>query len=171
MLATDVLTAHHNELRGLMARVAAVLDKSPDAPTDRRAVVTLLNELTDELTMHEMIEDAIFYPAVANVSAMVSVAHPEHRQIADQLAAVLRTPVTSDEFAEQFGALRTAVEHHAEEEEDQMFPTAARRISSGDLELLGKQLTTKLGRLRASSLTRNRLRLKRQVLRHTPSKR
>jgi iron-sulfur cluster repair protein YtfE (RIC family) len=171
MLATEMLLAHHNELRALMTRLVASLDAAPQEPADRRRVVgDLLEELTDELLLHEMIEDAIFYPAMRDVSALVSVAHPEHRQIADQLATVLRTPTASNRFAEEFAALRAAVEHHASQEEQQMFPEVQRKISHAELERVGHHLTANLERLRGSRLTRLRLRLKRQTIRHAPSK-
>ena len=112
MLATEVLTYHHDLLRAQLAEIAEALGRDSGAG-GRRRVTELVNELTDELTFHEMIEDAIFYPAISDESTTVVIAHPEHRQIADQLATVLRTPAGSGRFAAEFAALRTAIEHHA----------------------------------------------------------
>lgn len=168
MLATEVLTDHHDLLRAQLAEIAEALGRDSGAG-GRRRVTELVNELTDELTFHEMIEDAIFYPAISDESTTVVIAHPEHRQIADQLATVLRTPAGSGRFAAEFAALRTAIEHHAEEEEQQMFRDAQRRVGPPELERLGDRLTDELDRLRGSRLVNFRLRCKRTVLRHTPS--
>jgi hypothetical protein len=168
MLATEMLTEHHDLLRTLLADIADSLG-SNSGRNDRRRVTALMDELTDELTLHEMIEDAIFYPAMSDTSAMVPIAHSEHRQISDQLATVLRTPAGSDRFATEFAALRVAVEQHAAEEEQQMFRDAERRVPHDELERMGEQLTAELARLRGSRLTRLRLRAKRAVMRHTPS--
>jgi hypothetical protein len=164
MLATEVLVAHHNELRALMARLAALLTEAPDRLGERRSLVDVLMA---ELSMHEMIEDSIFYPAMSDVSALVPLAHAEHRQLSDQLATVLRTPPGSERFAEEFMALRTAVEHHAGEEEHEMFPEVERKVSPADLEQIGAALAARLKGLRASRLTQLRLRLKRHLVRHT----
>lgn len=170
MLATQVLTSHHDELRALMADVAGLLDDGVTSDARRDRVTELLNELTDELTMHEMIEDAIFYPAMSDTSTLVSIAHPEHRQISDQLATVLRVRhPASTRLAEEFAALRTAVEQHARMEEQQMFREVDQKVDAGQLERMGDQLAEELHRLRTSRLTRFRLRLKRRVLRHTPT--
>lgn len=168
MLATEVLTAHHDELRALLADVGARLEQSPAQSTSQRALAHRMDELADELAMHEMIEDAIFYPAMADTSTLVAVAHPEHRQISDQLATVLRTPVGPGRFADEFAALRTALEQHMELEEERMFREVERKVDRAGLEEIGDRLTSKLQRLRASRLTRLRLRLKRRMLRHAP---
>lgn len=161
MLATEVLVAHHDELRALMAQVAATT--ASDLAERRR----LVDALMVELSMHEMIEDAIFYPAMIAVSAFVPIAYAEHRQLSDQLATVLRTPAASDRFVVEFRALRAAVEHHADEEEREMFPEVQAKVSEADLQRIGASLASRLQHLRGSRLIQLRLRLKREVLRRT----
>jgi hypothetical protein len=81
--ADDVLVEHHQVLRGLLRDLQA----TPDPDARRR----LRDRFLFELEVHVQIEDEIFYPAVADVSPLLSIAHAEHRQIDEQLATVLRT--------------------------------------------------------------------------------
>lgn len=157
MLATDVLIAHHDVLRALLREVAQT---SGHPAAERRRV---LRRLTAELSMHEQIEDEIFYPAVADLSALVAPAHAEHRQLEDQLAVVLRIGPAAERFDEEFAVLAAALEHHAGKEEATMFTEVAAKMDDAALEQIGARLTARLHHLQASRLTQVRLRLKYQV--------
>jgi hemerythrin superfamily protein len=160
MLATEVLVAHHDLLRDLLRRLE---ETSPRSPTERRR---LLGALMTELTVHDRIEDEIFYPAMREVSTQVLIAHAEHRQMIDQLAVVLRTDPSSDRFQEELRVLAARLEHHAgTEEEDRMFPEAERKVDAEELRRLGEQLTERLDHLRRCRSLRLRLRLRQELLR------
>lgn len=162
MRATDVLVAHHDELRALLRQLA---DVPPESRQERRRV---LDVVMSELSMHEQIEDDIFYPAMREISALVSIAHAEHRQLSDQLAVVLRRDGGGGEhFAEELRSLAAAVEHHAGKEESDMFPEVVRKVPADELEAIGDRLTARLETLRGSTLTQLRLRLKRELVRRT----
>lgn len=130
---------------------------------------TLVDRLMVELTLHEAIEDEIFYPAASNLSTLVPIAHAEHRQMADQLANVLRSRRGSARFRMEAAALRRSVEGHASEEEQVMFPEVEAKLDDPASAALGRALRQRLSELRASRWTSARLRLKRAVIRHTPS--
>jgi len=159
MRATEVLTAHHDELRSLMRELA----QTPAGSTDGRR--RLVNRLMAELSMHEQIEDEIFYPATTVLSALIPIAHAEHRQLEDQLAVVLRTGPRGDRFDEELAALIAAVEHHAGKEESEMFPEVVAKLGETELGELGEQLAARLQQLRGSRLTQLRLRAKRELIR------
>jgi hemerythrin-like domain-containing protein len=159
MRATEVLLGHHELIRSLLEEVT-----DPDGEVGDE----LVGRLMVELTLHETIEDEIFYPAMAQqVSGLVPTAHAEHRQLADQLAVVLRTPTDSERFAVEAAALRQAVEAHAGKEEREMFPDVESKVDSARLDEIGGALAARLDQLRRSKLTAWRLRLKRAVIRHT----
>lgn len=159
MRATEFLTAHHDELRALMRELA----QTPASSTDERR--RLVNRLMAELSMHEQIEDEIFYPASTVLSALVPIAHAEHRQLEAQLAVVLRTGPSDPRFDEELAALIAAVEHHAGKEESAMFPEVVAKLDDTALGRLGEQLAARLQQLRSSALTQLRLRIKRVVIR------
>lgn len=155
MIATDVLIAHHDELRALM-------ESLKDAEASNRG--KLLTKLMTELSLHEQIEDEIFYPAMRDISTLVGVSHAEHRQLSDQLSLLLRIGPESNRFPEEFLVLKDAVEHHAGKEERDMFPEVLRKVSEPELEAIGSRLRDRLSKLRGSPLVRARLGLKRTVL-------
>ena len=128
----------------------------------------MLDRLVDELSLHEQVEDEIFYPSVTAASPLVAVAHAEHRYLEDQVAVVLRTGPAGAGFDDEVRVLHEAVEHHAGHEESEMFTEVDAKLDGDELERMGARIVERLERLRASRSTRVRLRLKRGVLRRTP---
>ncbi|MEJ5947001.1 hemerythrin domain-containing protein [Pseudokineococcus basanitobsidens] len=162
MRATEVLSAHHDELRALLTRLGGL---PADRVDERRQV---LDHLVDELSMHEQLEDEIFYPSVTAASPRVAVAHAEHRYLEDQVAVVLRTGPRRAGFDAEVRVLHQAVEHHAGQEEREMFAEVDAKLDHDVLEQMGARISSRLEELRASRTTKLRLRVKRAVLRGTP---
>ncbi|KAA0917337.1 hemerythrin domain-containing protein [Dietzia sp. ANT_WB102] len=155
--ANEVLAAHHRMLRELT-------DQIDGAPTDSAGHRELIDRLVLELDIHMQIEDSLYYPAVAKASPLVAVAHAEHREVSDRLAAALRCEATSDAFEVEWQAFATTLHHHAAEEERDMFPQA-RLIGQRELDEVGAAMAAMQQRLRNSTLTRWRIRVKTMVLR------
>ena len=159
MKADEVLTAHHDVLRGLLRQLAETAD---DQTADRGR---LREELLRELEVHTQIEDELFYPAVRDVSPLLAVAHAEHRQIDDQLATVMRTALDDPEFTTEVRMLESTLRHHTFEEEERMFPQS-HALGEERLEQLGRQLQERQRELDRSGAMRLVVRLKRFTLRH-----
>lgn len=157
MLATEALRGHHDEMRALMRALSGASRNH-----DRRPV---LDKLVTELSLHEQIEDELFYPAMRDISALVIISHAEHRELDDQVAAVLRCSDDDARFATEFAVLIAAFEHHAGLEEKRMFPEVEAKVDQGSLTDLGAQLVQRLHALRASRLTHTRMRAKIALLR------
>lgn len=87
-----------------------------------------------ELENHAKLEEEIFYPAVEEEAGdeglkLVAEAYEEHRLVR-QLTRELRKLKAGDEdFEAKFKVLRENVEHHIEEEEDELFPEARKALS------------------------------------------
>jgi hemerythrin-like domain-containing protein len=160
MKADEVLTAHHDVLRGLLRDLA----ETTDAQTDRRE--RLRDDFLREIEIHAQIEDEIFYPAVPDVSPLLSLAHAEHRQIDDQVATVMRTPVDHPQFLAEVRMLESTVRHHTMEEEQRMFPQS-HALGEERLEELGVRLQDRRRELARSGGMRLMIRLKRATLRLT----
>lgn len=158
MRADDLLIEDHGEIRALLHQ----LEQS--RPEDAAQRSALLDTLLGVLDVHVQIENDLFYPAVREVSPLYAIAHAEHRQIDDQLAVVFRTDPTSEEFHTEVTMLAATVEHHASEEEQEMFPQA-KALGPAALETLGDAMKQRQQHLRASAVTRTRLRIKRETLR------
>lgn len=158
MKADQVLTAHHDVLRGLLRDLAETTDEQVGRREELR------DRLLRELEIHTQIEDELFYPAVVDVSPLLSLAHAEHRQIDDQLATVMRTAPDDPEFVTEVRMLENTLRHHTMEEEQRMFPQA-HALGADRLEELGRQLQDRQRELADSGGMRLIVRLKRAVLR------
>ena len=110
MHGDQLLIDDHNVLRHLLSQ----LERHDVTVTERRSY---LKTLVEEIAVHTQIEDELFYPAVFQVSPLVAVSHAEHRQIDDQLAAVVRTDLDSAAFDVEVAGLKAVLDHHAGEEE------------------------------------------------------
>lgn len=157
MDANAVLAEHHAVLKGLT-------DQIDDAATGSPAHRQLIDRLLLELDCHMQIEDRLYYPAVRTVSPLVAVAHAEHREVSDRLAAALRIPVTGKDFPVEWQAFTETLHHHAAEEERDMFPHA-QNLGADALAELGAAMTTMLEQRRRSRLTQCRVRIKGALLR------
>ncbi|MBE3007677.1 hemerythrin domain-containing protein [Microbispora sp. NEAU-D428] len=160
--ATRVLVEHHEVLRGLMRH----LRETPRSQPGRRRA--LADELFDELWMHERIEEDVFYPAMRHITPAIAAAWSEHRQLSDQLAALVCADPRTERFDRELGVMHDALESHAHlDEERQMFPEIERFADEEQLIELGDRLQARLGRLRSSRRARAILRLQRALLRRT----
>lgn len=156
MLATEFLRRHHDELRALVSDVSM-------SPAERLQVV--LHKLAAEMSLHEQIEDEIFYPAMRDISTLVTIAHAEHREMDDQVVTVLRVADDEARFAEEFKALVDAFEHHAGLEETRMFREIEDKLTPDYLTDVGARLDRRLDQLRSSAISRTRLRMKFALIR------
>lgn len=159
MKADEVLTAHHDVLRGLLRDLA----ETTDAQAGRRE--ELRDRFLREIEIHAQIEDELFYPAVPDVSPLLARAHAEHRQIDDQVATVMRMDVTDPEFTTEVRMLEKTLRHHTMEEEQRIFPQS-HALGEERLEQIGAQLRARQQELAESGGMRLMIRLKRATLRH-----
>lgn len=158
MRADDLLIKDHGEIRALLHQ----LEQSRPEHAAQRS--ELLDRLLSVLDVHVQIENDLFYPAIRDVSPLYAIAHAEHRQIDDQLAVLFRTDPASEDFHTEIKMLADTVEHHASEEEQEMFPQA-QALGQAALETLGQAMKQRQQYLRASAATQTRLRIKRETLR------
>ena len=149
MKATDLLKKQHKSVKALFKKV----ENTEDARRRRQ----LMDEITNELKIHTKIEEEIFYPAVREIGTskaeeLVDESFEEHH-VVDLVLAELPTVDPEDErFAAKMTVLSELVEHHADEEEDEMFPTCEKKLGRERLEQLGEQMqqVAEAGRRRAA---------------------
>ena len=137
MNATDLLKQDHQEAAGLMDELETA-DKGNMGPTKQ-----LFTKLKDALTLHTQIEEQIFYPALEQheeTKDMIGEAFSEHKEVKEILAEMSTMTPGSDEFMDKLTELRDGVEHHVEEEENEMFPKAERVLGESRMQELGRQL-------------------------------
>ena len=108
-------------------------------------------EICKELTIHTILEEEIFYPAVEGKveEDLLKESYVEH-DAAKVLIAEIEAGGPSDEFYDaKVKVLSEEIEHHVEEEEKRMEGLFAQaRKADVDLDALGEQLAARKSRLR-----------------------
>jgi len=122
--AIAMLREDHRRVRDLFQEYQAA--------TDPRTKRELAEEACTELETHAQLEEQIFYPAVNDDSdegpALVQEALQEHQQVKDLIVTLREMGPDNHDFDATFRALMQNVEHHVEEEENQMFPLAEQAL-------------------------------------------
>jgi len=124
--AITLLTADHRQVRALFQQYA----HTPD-PYLKQIIA---EHVFAELTLHMLLEETVFYPAVAEQAdeeekRLVSEALQEHQQCR-VLIETLQESDDDEAFEAGFQALRALVEQHIEDEEITMFPQAAQVLAT-----------------------------------------
>ena len=136
MKATDLLKKQHKEVKALFKKV--------EGTENARQRRQLLNEISQSLEGHTLIEEEIFYPAVRGLQTeqaeeMVLEAYEEHHVVKLVLAELPRVNPEDERFEAKMTVLAELVEHHADEEEKEMFKTA-QKLAKDELQSLGAQM-------------------------------
>ena len=104
--------------------------------------------------MHAAIEEEIFYPAYKQVvgegdkEALYFEALEEHRAVSDLvLPDLMSTDPETDRFSGRAKVLKELIEHHAREEENEMFPVAERLLGGELLDQLGQAMSLRKAEL------------------------
>jgi len=125
----------------------------------------LFSQIETELKIHTQIEEEIFYPAFHQSAQGEKDEHlfyeavEEHHVVDMVLPEVRDTDENSDEFAAKAKVLKDLVEHHAKEEETEMFPKARKLMDSSELKELGQQLEQRKMQLMGSATGARRKRV------------
>lgn len=125
----QLLTADHRKVDEMLAELK----------TRTRADEQLLTKLEQEIRLHSEIEEAIFYPELRThpeTSELVTEAYEEHAEV-DQLLARLRS---GGDMQGTLAELESSINHHVEEEENQLFPKATQVLGEGRLLELGRRM-------------------------------
>ncbi|HEX6995065.1 MAG TPA: hemerythrin domain-containing protein [Gammaproteobacteria bacterium] len=140
MNATDMLREDHDKVRELLSQLSSTTNRAAKKRSE------LLQKLKKEVLIHTQIEEEIFYPAFRDSKAEESKrlfyeAKEEHRAV-DELVLpdVETTEPSSEEFAGRIKVLKDMIEHHAEEEEKEIFPKAKKALGKEELEELGERM-------------------------------
>lgn len=136
--ATELLKKDHDKVRKLLGELT-----SGGTAKKRR---DLLEEIEKELKVHTQVEEEIFYPAFkkangAEHNTMYFEATEEHRAIEELILPDLKKADPEDDrFAGRAKVLKELVEHHAKDEEQEMFPEARKSFTKEQLIELGERI-------------------------------
>jgi len=143
--AIALLKEDHQKVRELLSELEETTERA-SAKRDE-----LLATIEQELTIHTKIEEEIFYPAFRDAAQrkddkdLYYEAIEEHHVVELVLPEIKETDTDSEEFGAKAKVLKDLVEHHAEEEETEMFPRARKLMDREELVRLGGELAKAKG--------------------------
>lgn len=141
MNAIELLKQDHENMRALLDELASTTTRGVKKRKE------LVQKIEANLRVHNAIEEEIFYPAFKKAgdgkddAKMYFEALEEHRAAGDLvLPDLLRTEVDSEKFSGRAKVLKELFEHHADEEEKEMFKRAKALLGKKALDELGEQM-------------------------------
>jgi hemerythrin-like domain-containing protein len=129
----DTLKNEHDTLRTLFARINATTDSQKETRED------LLKQIEEALIPHSKWEETEFYPAfnkraTHDQQLLYATSMQEHRVIEKTvLPDIHAAGYGTRQFAGSTKVLSELVEHHAEEEETQLFPAIKQLFNATEL--------------------------------------
>ena len=146
MDAITLLKDDHDRLKKLLNEL--------DATTERgvKTREQLLGRVKDELTVHESIEEEIFYPALKEhpkTKEITLEAYEEHHVVDMVMKEIEGLPFDDERWSAKFTVMKENIEHHIEEEEGQMFKQARQVFEEEELEALGERMAARKEQLAA----------------------
>jgi hemerythrin superfamily protein len=131
MKATALLEKQHRIVEKLFKKLEG-------GRSDAEAV---LHELANNLAAHMAIEQEIFYPAVKAIDEkLVLESYEEHALAELALKRLLTTDPSDASFKARVKATKELIEHHVEEEEEDLFPKCEKKLGDEKLLMLGRQM-------------------------------
>ena len=120
----------------------------------------LFFEIADNLAVHASIEERFFYPAVRSkrTEERVDESYEEHLEMKKLLLDAMHS-TDEPSFDGKVAALKGAVFHHVQEEEDELFPEVTQILEREALEAIGQQMEAETEEMMASGDPRNTVRV------------
>ena len=140
MDALQLLTDDHARVRDLLSQLEETSERAPK----RRE--KLFGQIKRELSVHETIEEEIFYPALKEhpkAREIVLEGYEEHNVVDHVMGELERLPFDDETWVPKAKVMKENVEHHIEEEEGEMFRAARAVFDRDELQSLGEQMAAR----------------------------
>ena len=141
MNAIEMLESQHREVDELFEQISETEDDDE--------VEQLFVQLADKLAIHAKIEEMHFYPAVkaARTEDILLEALEEHLTVKRALADLLDMDPSDETFDAKIKVLQELVEHHVEEEENDLFPKVRKILSADQLVAIAQEMMSTMAEL------------------------
>ena len=137
MNAITLLEADHKKVKKLLNELESTTERGIKTRSE------LFATIKGELTLHEIVEEEIFYPelkAHPKARDIVLEGYEEHH-VVDVLMSELEALDVSDEtWGPKALVMKENIEHHIEEEEGEMFTKARQVFDATELDDLGRRM-------------------------------
>jgi hemerythrin-like domain-containing protein len=136
MDAIELLEGQHREVEELFEKFESAGENA------RKTKEKLCQEISDKLAVHAEIEEKLFYPETKSEATeeILRESVEEHLSAKRILADLLESEVTDEQFDARMKVLKEQIEHHVEEEEEELFPKVRKAMSEDELEDLGSRM-------------------------------
>jgi hemerythrin-like domain-containing protein len=152
--AISILKEDHKKVKAMLTE----LEESSEKATKKRT--TLLAKIDQEVSIHAQVEEEIFYPAYRDAAEkkeerqLFFEATEEHHVVKMVLPELRETDPSTEVFTAKAKVLKELIEHHAKEEEREMFPAAKRVLDKDELVALGEQIEARKAQLKKQKSAR-----------------
>src|SRR5829696_3585210 len=134
MDAFSLLKADHRKVEELFSQLESARGQ---------AKLRVFEQIKTELELHTHIEEKIFYPALEKPKQthdLTLEAYEEHDVVKKLLKELSRAKTATDEWEAQAKVLQENVEHHVQEEENELFEKAESALGEEELDQLGERM-------------------------------
>ncbi|HJT27932.1 MAG TPA: hemerythrin domain-containing protein [Pyrinomonadaceae bacterium] len=145
MDAFNLLKADHRKVEELFSQLESA---------SGQAKMRVFEQIKMELELHTHIEEKIFYPALEKPKQthdLTLEAYEEHDVVKKLLREMSKAKSATEEWQAQAKVLQENVEHHVEEEENELFEKAEAALSEEQIEALGEQMQAEKERKQRSA--------------------
>jgi hemerythrin-like domain-containing protein len=135
--AIAMLKADHDKVKELLNQLESTTERGVKTREE------LFATIKGELTVHETIEEEIFYPALKEhpkAKDLVLEAYEEHHVVDTVMAELEGLDVSDETWGAKATVMKENVEHHIEEEEQEMFKQARQVFDKQELQDLGDRM-------------------------------
>ena len=132
-----MLKADHDKVKDLLNQLESTTERGVKTREE------LFATIKGELTVHETIEEEIFYPALKEhpkAKDLVLEAYEEHHVVDTVMAELEGLDVSDETWGAKATVMKENVEHHIEEEEGEMFKQARQVFDKQELQDLGDRM-------------------------------
>jgi hemerythrin-like domain-containing protein len=140
MDAITLLKADHDKVKKLLTELESTTERGVKTRSE------LFATIKGELTVHELVEEEIFYPelkAHPKAEDIVLEGFQEHHVVDLLMGELESLDVTDETWGAKAVVMKENIEHHIEEEEGEMFTQARRVFDEAELEDLGERMAAR----------------------------
>ena len=140
MDAFSLLKADHQKVAQLFEQLESA---------NGQGKLRVFEQIKTELELHTHIEEKVFYPALEEPEEthdLTLEAYEEHDVVKKLLQELGRARTANEEWEAKAKVLQENVEHHVEEEENELFPKAEAALGDEEIEQLGARMETEKAR-------------------------
>src|SRR5215207_107295 len=137
MNAITMLKTDHDKVKALLTELEGTTERGEKIRAE------LFSTIKGELTVHEIIEEEIFYPALKDhpkAKDIVLEGYEEHHVVDLLMRELEELDVTDETWGAKALVMKENIEHHIEEEEGDMFKQARAVFDEQELADLGARM-------------------------------